>query len=350
MIALRSMQSKGSTRFGLYRDLLNSSNYFKLVCGAGNEDAEEVNYLTFIYTLAGCAGFDVSANIEVVRSAKKGINEALEKAKELNISIPFIPFITVSVGMPGDHHVRKAVITKDCVSCNLCIPTCPTDAIPKDLKIIPELCIGCGNCEAVCPPVANAITYDHNAKELLSVLPKCINEGAESIELHAGVPDDESTLKEWQVVSESVPNGMISMCLDRKHLSNDSLVDRIKAAHEIASDRLIIQADGIPMSGGIDDFNTTLQAVSIADIINKQLKQKDPLFKNLPILISGGTNTYTGSLARQCGVDFNGITIGTHSRKVISSYQAKPSTINNKIIKQAVESAKKLIELNLYVK
>jgi len=182
------------------------------------------------------------------------------------------------------------------------------------------------------------------------IFTKCINEGAESIELHAGVPDNESTLKEWQVVSESVPNGMISMCLDRKHLSNDSLVDRIKAAHEIASDRLIIQADGIPMSGGIDDFNTTLQAVSIADTINKQLKQKDPLFKKLPILISGGTNTYTGSLARQCGVDFNGITIGTHARKVISSFQAKPSTINNKTIKQAVESAKKLIELNLYGK
>ena len=72
----------------------------------------------------------------------------------------------------------------------MCIPTCPTDAIPKNLKIITELCIGCGNCEAVCPPAANAITYNHNAKELLSILPKCIESGAESIELHAGVPDE----------------------------------------------------------------------------------------------------------------------------------------------------------------
>ena len=344
------MQSKRTTRFGLYRDLLSSSKYFKLVCGAGNEDKEEVNYLTFIYTLAGCAGFDVSANTEVVIAAKNGINEALEKAKELNISLPFVPFITVSVGMPGDHHVRKATITKDCVSCNLCIPKCPTDAIPNNLVIIPDLCIGCGNCEAVCPPVANAISYKHNTKELLSVLPKCIESGAESIELHAGVPDNESTLKEWKIVSESVPNGMISMCLDRKHLSNDSLIDRIKAAHEIADDRLIIQADGIPMSGGTDDYNTTLQAVSIADIINKQLKDKNPNFKRLPILISGGTNTFTGSLARQFGVSFNGITIGTHARKVISSFQAKPSKIDNENLKKAIAAAKQLIELNLFGK
>ena len=275
------MKTLKGSRFGLYKDLLKSSRYFKLVCGAGNEDIKEVEYLTYIYTLAGCAGFDVSASPEIVSAAKKGINAGIEKANQLKINIPFVPLITVSVGMPGDHHVRKAIITKDCVSCNLCIPTCPTDAIPKNLTIITELCIGCGNCEAACPPAANAIAYDHNAKELLSILPKCIEAGAESIELHAGVPDNESTLKEWEVVSKSIPNGMISMCLDRKHLSNDTLIDRIKAAQNIANERLIIQADGIPMSGGIDDFNTTLQAVSIADLINKRLKNKEPGFKNL---------------------------------------------------------------------
>ena len=73
-----------STRFGLYKDLLSSSNYFKLVCGAGNEDKEEVEYLTFIYTLAGCAGFDVSATPEVVLSAKKGIDAAISKKKDVN--------------------------------------------------------------------------------------------------------------------------------------------------------------------------------------------------------------------------------------------------------------------------
>jgi hypothetical protein len=180
------------------------------------------------------------------------------------------------------------------------------------------------------------------------LLPKCVDAGAESIELHAGVPDDASTMNEWKVVSQSVPNGMISMCLDRKHLSNDMLLERIVEAHKIADDRLIIQADGIPMSGGTDDFNTTLQAVSIADFINKELKNKNKRFKNLPILISGGTNSFTGKLARQCDVIFNGITIGTHARKVISSKRAKPKDIELEDLLFAVNKAKGLIQLNLF--
>lgn len=338
---------KTSSRFGLYKDLLQSSKYFKLVCGAGNGDADQVEFLAYIYTLAGCAGFDVLASPFIVKATKKGINAALIKSKDLNIKLPFVPFITVSVGMPGDHHVRKAFITNDCVSCDLCIPKCPTDAIPKNLVIIQDLCIGCGNCEAVCPSSVKAIKYQHSAKELLDILPKCVEAGAESIELHAGVPDNDSTMKEWKVVSESVPNGMISMCLDRKHLSNDMLIDRIKSAFDIADDRLIIQADGIPMSGGTDDFNTTLQAVSIADFINKNLKKQDKRFKKLPILISGGTNSFTGKLARQCDVEFNGITIGTHARKVISRYKSNSLEISDNDLLKAISNARNLIALNL---
>jgi len=49
------------TRFEQMQELLDSSKYFKLVCGAGNEDAEEVKRLTVLYTLAGAKGMDVSA-------------------------------------------------------------------------------------------------------------------------------------------------------------------------------------------------------------------------------------------------------------------------------------------------
>ena len=59
--------------------LLQSSNYFKLGYGAWNEDKDEVVYLTFAYTLAGCSGFDVSANPEIVKLVKKGINAAFLK-------------------------------------------------------------------------------------------------------------------------------------------------------------------------------------------------------------------------------------------------------------------------------
>lgn len=335
-------------RFSKYKDLLKNTNYFKLVCGAGNEDSNEVRKLAYIYTLAGCFGFDVSASPTIVKACKEGIEAAMGLSKRYWAKEDEVPFITVSVGMPGDHHVRKSIITDSCVKCNLCIPVCPTDAIPDNLKVIDELCIGCGNCEAVCPPAASAISYRHNSKELEYVLPRCIDAGAESIELHAGVPDDNTTLNEWKTVCNSVPNGMVSMCLDRYHMTNVHLIDRIKLAKEIAHDRLIIQADGIPMSGGTDDFNTTLQAVSIADIINKELKQKNRNFKNLPILISGGTNTHTGELARQCGVNFSGITIGTHARKIIkgSMENIQVKEVSDQL-ESAVKSARELICNNM---
>ena len=68
----------------------------------------------------------------------------------------------------------------------------------------------------------------------------------------------------------------------------------------------------------------------------------------MPILISGGTNSYTGQLARQCEVKFNGITIGTHARKVISIYEKAPSFITNEDLLKAVSKAKNLIKINLY--
>ena len=261
-------------RFESLRRLFEESKYFKLVCGAGNENSEEVRRLSLVYTLAGANGFDVSANPEIVRGCGEGIDLAYEYASHLNCEISIRPYITVSVGMPGDHHVRKAFIIDDCVSCDLCIPACPTDAIPETLEIIPELCIGCGNCEAVCPPKVAAIRYRHNEKELIDLLPRCLEAGAENIELHAAVPGDETILEEWERVNDAQPENYISMCLDRFHLSNTQLIERIRAAHAISGDRTIIQADGVPMSGGEDNHNTTLQAVAIADVIEKDLKAK----------------------------------------------------------------------------
>ena len=133
-------------------------------------------------------------------------------------------------------------------------------------------------------------------------------------------------------------------------------IDRNEKLQQITAAELIQKYDDtlkekispIPMSGGIDDFNTTLQAVSIADFINKDLKEKEKKLSNLPILISGGTNSFTGQLARQCEVKFNGITIGTHARKVISIYEKAPSLLTNEDLLKAVSKAKNLIKINLY--
>ena len=336
------------TRFEEMRGLLKRGQYFKLVCGAGNENAEEVRRLTIIYALAGCNGFDVSATPEVVEACVSGIEMAYELSSKLKKEIRTRPFITVSVGMGGDHHVRKAIIVDDCVDCGKCIPACPTDAIPEDYHIIREKCIGCGNCVAVCPPKVAAIRYEHNAKILEEILPNCLSLGAENIELHAAVADNDSIIEEWRTVSDAQPNNFISMCLDRNHLSNTHLIERICQAGEIAGERLIIQADGVPMSGGADDFNTTLQAIAIADIISKDLVAKNNKFSDLPILLSGGTNGKTKELAELCNIEFSGVSIGTHARNIVKEYVHNKNFYDDMTsLKNAVMVAEDLVKRSL---
>jgi len=233
------------TRYEELKYILSQGKYFKLVCGAGNENIEEVRRLTTIYVLAGCNGLDISATPEVVESCVEGIENAYKLAKKLGIEIKTRPFITVSVGMGGDHHVRKAIIVDSCVDCKKCIPVCPTDAIPEDYQVVREKCIGCGNCEAVCPPKVAAVRYEHNAKELSEILPLCVSLGAENIELHAAVADNASIMEEWKTVCKAQPNNFVSMCLDRLHLSNTHLIHRIRCLSAKLSDFFITQPQAI---------------------------------------------------------------------------------------------------------
>ena len=40
-------------------DIFKEKKAFKLVCGAGNEDAEEIEKLVALYSKAGCNFFDI---------------------------------------------------------------------------------------------------------------------------------------------------------------------------------------------------------------------------------------------------------------------------------------------------
>ena len=95
------------TRTEELQSLFNNNQYFKMICGAGNEDLEEVRRLSMIYTLAGAKGLDISTSPEVVKAAIDGINRAYDISKSLGIDIGIRPFIMISIGMPGDHHVRN---------------------------------------------------------------------------------------------------------------------------------------------------------------------------------------------------------------------------------------------------
>ncbi len=329
-----------SNRYNELKNILKEGRYFKVVCGAGNEDSEEVRKLSLVYTLAGAVGIDVSANVEVVKAAMKGIDKAYDLAALVGKEIKTRPFITVSVGLKGDPHVRKAKIDAEkCSQCGLCLDTCEQSAIDEDFNVVDIRCIGCGKCAEVCQ--FDSITFYTRKVDFNEILPKCLDAGAENIELHAIIDDDDSVMSDWRIIDGLVQDNFVSMCLDRSQLSDNHLISRINAVCEISGERTIIQADGAPMSGGSDDFNTTLQAVAIADIIRKS---KIPVM----ILASGGTNSTSGELARMCKVCLNGVSVGTFARKIIrelitsEDFEANQSLINN-----AVAIAEELVQENL---
>lgn len=289
------------------KTLLEQKNCFKLICGAGNENLDEVEKLVALYAKAGCHFFDLSADKEVLQAAQRGLDFAVPKDMQKDYHF------CVSIGTKNDPHMNKAkIIEANCKQCGKCIETCPQTAINKSFEV-KEGCIGCLKCKSTCEHNAIEIyKKNQSIKEILQPLLTSHFSLLTCIELHASDTDEEEVDKQWNYLCENF-DGMLSLCLGREKLSNEQILNQIKRLVEKRKPyTTIIQGDGSPMSGGEDDFKTTLQAVAMAEIIqNAQL----PVY----LMLSGGTNSKTAELAKLCGVNFHGIAIGSYARKIVKN-------------------------------
>ena len=174
-------------------------------------------------------------------------------------------------------------------------------------------------------------------KDLREVLPPLIEKGIDCIEFHAMGLNDDEILQKWNYINE-IYTGILSLCTSRGKLSDEKLVERVKKLTSIREPyTTIVQADGFPMSGEKDDFKTTLQAVATAEIIQNE---------NLPVylLLSGGTNSKTAELAKMCGINANGISVGSFARKIVKKYIEREDFLRNELVfNDAVKVAENLI-------
>lgn len=318
--------------------ILENKTCFKLVCGAGNEDAEEVEKIVALYACAGANYFDLSAKPEVVLAARRALDERLPTAERNNY------YLNVSVGIKGDPHVRKARINAElCISCGACEKACTIQeaisAGTDTYQVNATRCIGCGKCMEVCP--VKAITFFSENIPLEAVLPPLISLGLDSLELHAVTEDEEGAYAQWQIMTRLFP-GMLSLCLDRSHLGDKQLLSRID---RFISGRgeytTIIQADGAPMSGSDDKPSTTLQALATANVVDKA---KLPVW----IMLSGGTNSKTAELAQYFEITAHGVAIGSYARKIVKEYIDRDDFLTNKaVFEKALVIAKDLVAKTL---
>ena len=317
----------------MLKNLLEEKRCFKLVCGAGNEDAIEVEKLVTIYSKAGCNFFDVCAKPEIVDAAKRGLKRAgISKER----------YICVSVGIDGDPHITKAVIDQEkCKKCGKCKLICPHDAIIEldKYKVKKVRCLGCTQCARICPH--NAITMESQLMNYNEVLPKLIEKGIDCIEFHAISSDEIDVDEKWEIINKLF-DGMLCISIDRSELGDRKLKERVQRMLSLRKPfTTIIQADGIAMSGNNDELGTTLQAVATAQLFQDA---------NLPayIMMSGGTNTQSTLLAKQCGVHPHCVAIGSFARKIVKKHLDMENLFeNDNAMDEAVKIAKELINISL---
>ena len=301
-----------------FKKYLDERNCFKLICGAGNKNLQEITEICQIYASAGCRFFDINASIEAIKSAKEGIKKA-GKA--------YTCFICVSIGTKNDPHIKKYKRNmQKCKNCEACKKICLNNAIDKE-----DYCIGCGKCKQVCPN--DAIEEYSRQISFKETLPQIIKEGIDCIEYHIISQDEEEILKGWKEITE-IYKGPISVCIDRSKLGNEKVIELLKTLKNKCNNLFIIQADGAPMSGGEDNYRTTLQAVATAELIEEA--QITPY-----IFVSGGTNSKTKELINLFDINIAGIAIGSYARKIISNQENNELTKKILIAKNLIETSKK---------
>lgn len=309
---------------------IDEKSFFKLILGLGNSEVESIKKLSAVYSKAGADMFDLTPDEEVFEAVLDGI-----KSQDLDKN-DFFYCISFSVG--SDKHGKKAHIDNEkCTMCLKCLRDCPYDAISFDevskrVFVAQKKCIGCRKCDC------SSISYDKKEIDVISTIERLKSKyKVDCIELHISTSKTRLSKDIFKKVRAKFLEIPISVCVSREKFSDKKLMKFLSKLIKLSDDeKLLIQADGISMNGGGDDYSSTLQAVANAHLM-KNL--------NAYILLSGGTNLKTASLANQCGVEINGVSIGSFGRLLLSDeVNNEEFWYNKNVFNSALSKAKLLVD------
>lgn len=293
--------------------------FVKLIVGAALKDFALIENYAYIFTAAGADIIDISAFPLSVHSATKGIEKAL--AENPNFKKPFL---MVSVNVDKDPHFRRIKVDADsCTECMQCIPACPADAFANQAGSFvykEEYCYGCANCLDYC--AFDAFSFDEwDSFDPLS-LSALQQAGATAIEIHVS-----KNLAKLKGFYEKIsPLGFLESFSIGSELMNaaelcqaaELIFDLTKTKRE-AGEQIIIQCDGIPLSGARELLGAAKDEVSIANakLVKNFLETKLDT-KNIFLQLAGGINEETYAKAIDFGLEIDGVAIGSYARKVLA--------------------------------
>lgn len=168
-----------------------------LVCVYGNRAYEDT--LAEMVDLAEEAGFQVIAAVAALaehvyfpeyarkrpdKKDRKRLAEIMdlieEKVARDNWEKPFIPG-NRPYKERKDPSFYPVFHMQDCVSCAMCLASCPAGAVWEDYTPDPALCISCTRCIKICPAGARSLPKDQVLALQEKIAPQC--EGRKKIEL-----------------------------------------------------------------------------------------------------------------------------------------------------------------------
>ena len=296
-------------------DDLRNGRYLKIIIGAAVTDAHMIEMETAIYTIAGASAVDVNASTDSIEAAQRGRELGLRYLEERRKKLT-PPMLVASVPYRNDVHDKKAQIDPArCRSCGTCLKVCTINlAISPDFRVIDGKCRGCGRCREKCPAGAVKLIASTTEAPMHKVVIGAVNANADAIELHlssVGVSTFEEVLTQCR---ESLREVVVSVCLFSNQAVPVVAQREVKIACEVfAGQTLIIQADGIPMSGDNPGFLPGLQAIAAGELALYAIGDAPDVY----VQISGGATSTTLPMAKAWGLRFGGVGIGQHSLSVL---------------------------------